>query len=89
MDSNEIIRAWKDEEYRLGLSDARQSTLPQNPAGLIELNDDDLGDVSGGTTGVCETIIISLVASELLGCKDSILHGTCSGLSIGCCKAEA
>ncbi|HEU4388627.1 MAG TPA: mersacidin/lichenicidin family type 2 lantibiotic [Blastocatellia bacterium] len=89
MNSDEVIRAWKDEEYRLGLSEAHRSALPQNPVGLIELNDGDLGDVSGGTEPVCETIIISLLVSALLECKDSILHGTCSGLSIGCCKAEA
>ena len=89
MNSDEIIRAWKDEEYRLGLSDARLSALPQNPVGLIELNDEDLGDVAGGTAGICETIIISLLVSGLLECKDSILHGTCSAFSVGCCKAEA
>jgi mersacidin/lichenicidin family type 2 lantibiotic len=32
-----IIRAWKDEEYRSSLSDAERALLPDNPAGLIEL----------------------------------------------------
>ena len=35
----DIIRAWKDEEYRLSLSEAERALLPANPAGLIELTD--------------------------------------------------
>jgi len=44
----DIIRAWKDEEYRLSLSDAERALLPGNPAGLIELPDTELGAVAGG-----------------------------------------
>jgi len=44
----DIIRAWKDEEYRLSLSTAERAALPDNPAGLIELTDADLGVVAGG-----------------------------------------
>jgi mersacidin/lichenicidin family type 2 lantibiotic len=32
-----IIRAWKDEEYRRGLSDAERACLPGNPAGAVDL----------------------------------------------------
>ena len=42
------IRAWKDEEFRLSLSEAERASLPQNPAGLIELSDAELGAVGGG-----------------------------------------
>ena len=38
----EIIRAWKDEEYVSSLTPAEQGSLPQNPAGLVELPDDEL-----------------------------------------------
>jgi mersacidin/lichenicidin family type 2 lantibiotic len=34
----DIIRAWKDEEYRLSLSATQQALLPQQPAGTIELS---------------------------------------------------
>ena len=37
-----IIRAWKDETYRLGLSEAERATLLANPAGAIELEDAEL-----------------------------------------------
>ena len=40
----DVIRAWKDEEYRLGLSEVE---LPENPAGLVELADADLEEVAG------------------------------------------
>jgi mersacidin/lichenicidin family type 2 lantibiotic len=43
----DIIRAWKDEEYRLSLSEEQHAVLPEHPAGLIELADEDLDDVSG------------------------------------------
>lgn len=49
MSKLDIIRAWKDEEYRESLSAADRSRLPQNPAGIIELTDNDMGDVEGGT----------------------------------------
>jgi mersacidin/lichenicidin family type 2 lantibiotic len=38
-----IIRAWKDEEYRLSLDE-----MPAHPAGLVELTDADLEQVAGG-----------------------------------------
>jgi mersacidin/lichenicidin family type 2 lantibiotic len=45
----DIIRAWKDEEYRLSLSAAERALLPENPVGLIELADEDLNIAAGGT----------------------------------------
>jgi mersacidin/lichenicidin family type 2 lantibiotic len=47
----QIIRAWKDVEYRAGLSEAERALLPEHPAGLIELSDTDLDDVAGGGAG--------------------------------------
>ena len=44
----DVVRAWKDEEYRLGLSEAERSMLPANPAGLMEISDSELGAVGGG-----------------------------------------
>jgi mersacidin/lichenicidin family type 2 lantibiotic len=48
MSRKDIIRAWKDETYRQSLSEAERAQLPAHPAGLIALEDDDLGLVSGG-----------------------------------------
>ena len=44
----DIVRAWKDEGYRNSLSEAERAALPENPAGLIALTDEDLGAVAGG-----------------------------------------
>jgi mersacidin/lichenicidin family type 2 lantibiotic len=44
----QIIRAWKDEDYRNGLSDEQRAQLPAHPAGLGELADEELDLVTGG-----------------------------------------
>lgn len=44
----DVVRAWKDEDYRLSLSDEERSSLPENPVGEIELSDADLEVVYGG-----------------------------------------
>ncbi len=50
MSITDIIRAWKDEEYRSSLSLEEQAQLPANPAGQIELNAATLSQVVGGKT---------------------------------------
>ncbi len=32
----DIIRAWKDEDYRSSLSEEERNQLPENPAGQVE-----------------------------------------------------
>jgi mersacidin/lichenicidin family type 2 lantibiotic len=46
---DKIIRAWKDPEYRANLSEEELDTLPQNPAGAIELTDEELDLAVGGS----------------------------------------
>jgi mersacidin/lichenicidin family type 2 lantibiotic len=48
MSKKDVIRAWKDPNYRKSLSAAELAALPANPAGAIELTDAELGGVSGG-----------------------------------------
>ncbi|MDJ0619588.1 MAG: mersacidin/lichenicidin family type 2 lantibiotic [Calothrix sp. MO_192.B10] len=48
MSKEDIIRAWKDPEYRNSLSEEQRSQLPENPAGVIELTDSELEVVAGG-----------------------------------------
>jgi mersacidin/lichenicidin family type 2 lantibiotic len=43
----DIIRAWKDEEYRLSLTEEERAQLPPHPAGLIELDDGQLANMKG------------------------------------------
>lgn len=44
MSAVNIIRAWKDEEYRDSLTAAQRATLPQHPAGTIELQESEAGE---------------------------------------------
>jgi mersacidin/lichenicidin family type 2 lantibiotic len=44
----DIIRAWKDEEYRNGLSEEQRSQLPENPAGMVELTNTSMETIVGG-----------------------------------------
>ena len=48
MKNIDIIRAWKNEEYRLSLTESQRAQLPQNPAGMVELKEADLELVVGG-----------------------------------------
>jgi mersacidin/lichenicidin family type 2 lantibiotic len=48
MSKLDVIRAWKDEEYRLSLDETERTLLPANPAGLVELTDADLDQAAGG-----------------------------------------
>ena len=65
MSKVEVIRAWKDEEYRSSLGCSELGTLPANPAGMIDLSEIELSVIAGGTEGVVYT-----------GCiPDCTLHG--------------
>jgi mersacidin/lichenicidin family type 2 lantibiotic len=50
MNKNELIRAWKDPVYRSSLDAAKLGALPAHPAGLIELQAEDLRAVGGVLT---------------------------------------
>jgi mersacidin/lichenicidin family type 2 lantibiotic len=53
MKKADIIRAWKDEEFRSSLSETERASLPTNPAGLLELTDEALEEIAGGGSCVC------------------------------------
>jgi mersacidin/lichenicidin family type 2 lantibiotic len=44
----EIIRAWKDKNFRDSLNEEQRAQLPVNPAGLVEIDDAQLVQVAGG-----------------------------------------
>jgi mersacidin/lichenicidin family type 2 lantibiotic len=72
MSHQNIIRAWKNEEYRNSLSDAERAQLPENPAGLIELPDEELDAVAGGRSfwaGTCGAVCD--VLTPRYGCLSS------------------
>ncbi len=52
MEHDDIIRAWKDEEYRNSLSEEQRAQLPENPAGMVELSDEAMQNVGGGLLSI-------------------------------------
>ena len=52
MSQVDIIRAWKDPTYRRSLSVVELAALPENPAGQVELTDEEL---DGSDTQVATT----------------------------------
>ncbi len=55
MSPKEIVQAWKSNAFRMSLTEAQRAELPPNPAGLIELTDDELTVAGGGTKNSCTT----------------------------------
>lgn len=67
----DVIRAWKDEEYRLSLSEAERAQLPEHPAGLVEVTD---ADVNGGG-------FANVIACSDQGCSCCCSFSTSTSLS--------
>lgn len=99
IDSHRTVRAWKDETFRLTLSDAEQALLPDSPAGTIELADADLGESAGGedagltqttvcgTTWYCVTVATIAISKNMScgACPTTLWSGSCAFSSVGCC----
>jgi mersacidin/lichenicidin family type 2 lantibiotic len=73
MSNRNIVRAWKDEEYRLSLSEAERSRLPESPVGAIALTDADLAGAAGG--GLKPTLVCPSIG--LYRCTSSTLTPCC------------
>jgi mersacidin/lichenicidin family type 2 lantibiotic len=74
MTPDQIVRAWKDADYGAALGDA--STLPPNPAGAIELADNEIGLVAGGSVNGTQYL-------ETLGCCKGITQSGNCDLTMG------
>lgn len=63
MSTVDIIRAWKDKNYRESLSEVERALLPDHPAGAIELPENVLvsivGEAGAGWTKYGETCTVS------------------------------
>jgi mersacidin/lichenicidin family type 2 lantibiotic len=46
----DAIRAWKDPVYRASLTARERAGIPVHPAGVLDLDDEQLKVTSGGTT---------------------------------------
>ena len=66
MTNAQVVRAWKDPEYRSSLSAAELRALPAHPAGLVELDEGELMEVSGGTTAPCISVSVIVTLTLML-----------------------
>lgn len=58
----DVIRAWRDAEYRDSLPEDVRASLPEHPAGFANIDDDLLMGVSGAATlRFCTTPDVSCV----------------------------
>jgi len=85
MPIEEIIRAWKDSEYRSTLSERDLSLLPPSPVGLVELSDEILVLASGGAGSIGPDGPISIVRTTDgvcctwdAGCSDETCQVACT-----------
>jgi mersacidin/lichenicidin family type 2 lantibiotic len=70
MSHRDIIRAWKDAEFRSSLSEAERAMLPANPAGAIELADSELDRTMARASGLRVKSTIK-AGSGMPGCNTS------------------
>ena len=56
MPAMEIVKAWKDEDYRDTLTAEQRAQLPEHPSGVIEFGQPELEDESlfGPVAGHCK-----------------------------------
>jgi mersacidin/lichenicidin family type 2 lantibiotic len=69
MSPQEIIRAWKDKEYRLRMSESDRAKLPPHPAGILELANDEIGGVVGGLIDVSTNEFLTVICCTLPICR--------------------
>jgi mersacidin/lichenicidin family type 2 lantibiotic len=71
MNTIEVVRAWKDEDYRDTLTAEHRAELPEHPAGIIEFEQPQLEDetlfVGGKISHGCQTFH-NCVTKKSSGC---------------------
>ena len=81
MNRLDIVRAWKDEEYRNSLAEGERAALPQNPAGYVQLNAAGLegaagGDKNGGVPHTYSTLCqLNTLRTPVFACPPPTFHG--------------
>ena len=64
----DVVRAWKDADYRESLSAEDRAALPNHPAGLVELSDAELESVLGANLNPNTTNCIAHTVTGMEQC---------------------
>ncbi len=76
MKKESIVKAWKNAEFRESLSAEELSLLPGHPCGLVDLQDEDLAEIAGGTHLSCNTCN-SCDCTHVGSCYTVYINGNC------------
>jgi mersacidin/lichenicidin family type 2 lantibiotic len=91
-----VLRAWRDAKYRRSLTAAQRAALPESPAGLVELSDEQLMSASGAAGGDTATTAPTCTAYSFqnwkaCGCGIGTTAITCTAFTYhgwaACCPA--
>lgn len=89
MNKHDVIRAWKDPVYRASLSAEERAALPQHPAGVNELSDDQLRLTSGAVVTTAPTCTNYTFINLRECCPPATTAPTCTEYTFGgiaaCC----
>ena len=77
MSNLDIIRAWKNEDYLESLNDEQRSSLPENPAGMIEMSDEDMAVVAGGFLDAAEGDVNLSADDDIVNTQIQAGPGSC------------
>lgn len=97
MSQVDITRAWRDAKYRRSLTPEQRKQLPENPAGITELSDEDIkvaSGLAGGAKPIATTAITCTMFTFLkwaaCGCGPVTTAITCTQHTFAgwraCCK---
>jgi len=75
MSQQNVIRAWKDEEYRESLSAAERDGIPPNPAGALGILPTEQNDVDGPPGSWLGCISRDWVPCSLMMCPTYLAPG--------------
>lgn len=91
----DFVRAWRDPAYRRSLSSEQLARMPEHPAGVVDLSDEQLASATGGKGGEVMTTAMNCtlysfgdwkacgcgVATTALNCTNYTFQGW---VSCGC-----
>ena len=88
MNKIDVIRAWKDPVYRATLSETELAALPMHPAGITDLNDDQLRIAGAGEVATtAPTCTAYTFLNWLSCCPPATTAPTCTEYTFGGYKA--